>query len=77
MKEYIFSDNSCLIGGFCEEKTATDGIAAIKENALYFYNSDTWNLFDEASLSSEDKLLYIKSNKNPLIAFYLFKQGGV
>ena len=76
MQEYIFSENTCLVGGFCEAEYAKPGIAAIKSDKLYFYNSDAWHIFDEACLSAADKLLYIKNNKNPLIGFYLFK-GGV
>ncbi len=76
MQEYIFSSNICLVGGFCEDEYAKPGIAAIKDDKLYFYNSDAWNLFDESDLSAADKLLYIKSSKNPLIAFYIIKQQG-
>ena len=76
MQDYIFAENSCLISGLCEDEHALSGIAATKDDKLYFYDAGMWNLFDESRLSAADKLIYLKNDKNPLVGFYLFKQQG-
>lgn len=74
MHEYIRNKNSFLAGGFCDDLHAIEKIAAEKDGKLYFYQNGDWTEPGSFDFSANEQLIYIKSGKNPVIAFFILKQ---